>query len=129
VSHLTAAFADELIKVGGIGSWIARKSMGAVKGTAKTIAKHPGKAMVIGMTIPTLMAAGVGYDSGLHAGEQGHQLAAGPDETGQIRASDAAYTNYHQLFKHQATGEQVRSLSKNYRPEAFRRPSLSRKEK
>jgi len=126
VSHLTAAFADELIKVGGAGSWLAGKALGV----GKLIAKHPGKALGVGLiAIPTLMAARAGYASGLQGGEEGRQLAAGPDETGRIRPSDAAYTNYHELFKHKASPKAVEALSKNYKPEAFQNVSSASKGK
>ena len=115
MSSFTAGFADELCKLGGIGGGLLKKTLGFVT-------KNPMKALGVGMVVaPTIMAAKSGYESGLEGGEKPRYLAAGRDETGAIHPSEAAYVNYHQLFEHKPRPDQVRALSKYYKPEEFHR--------
>jgi hypothetical protein len=112
VSIRTSAFADELTKLGGV-------AMNTLKGVAGAISRN--KMRTLGaafIAVPTGMAMYSGYRGGAEGGRQ-RQLAAGPDDSGRIRASEAAYTNYHELFPHKASPRAVRALSKNYKPEMF----------
>lgn len=115
MSLITAAFADELEKLGGILGRVLKKGLG-------TVAKHPMKALGVGMVVaPTIMAAKGGYESGMQDGEKPRYLSAGRGDDGKIHASEAAYTNYHQLFEHKPSASEVRALSKHYKPEMFQR--------
>lgn len=111
MNRRTAGFAAELEKLGGVA--------GMLGAPLRLMAKHPGKALGVGfIAVPTAMAAVSGYNSGAD-GPNGRQLAAGRDASGRIRASDAAYTNFHELFPHKPSRKAVRALSKNYRPDMF----------
>jgi hypothetical protein len=112
MSTRALAFADELTKLGGILSSILGR-------TVKTVAKNPMRTLGVGMiAVPTAIAMKRGYEGGVSPGES-RQLAAGRDETGRIRPSQAAYTNYHELLPHKARAHEIRALSKNYKPGIF----------
>ena len=103
----------------------AHTKLGGLLGLAtkplKLIAKHPMGALgVASVAVPVVMAAKAAYSEGLQGGEQGRYLSAGPDETGRIRASDAAYTNYHRLLKHDADPKAVAAMSRNFKKGTFR---------
>jgi len=108
--------------MGGLLSGIMSSGGGLLKKTVGLAARNPMKALGVGMIVaPTVMAASSAYKGGMQPGEKGRYLAAGRDGSGRIRASDAAYTNYHELFDHKPTPKQVRALSKNHKPEMFNR--------
>jgi hypothetical protein len=110
----TRSFADELTKL-ALGGGLLKKTLGL-------IARNPLRALGVGMIVaPTIMAAKGGYESGRQGAERPRYLSAGRDQSGKIRASDAAYTNYHELFPHKATPKEIAALSKNYNPDAFSR--------
>jgi hypothetical protein len=113
-----ASFSNELTKLGGIGGLLG----GALKKTVGVVARNPMKALGVGMiAVPTAMAYQSAREQGLQDGEKPRYLAAGRDEAGNIRPSEAAYTNYHQLFEHKPSQRQAKQLSKNYKPEMFAR--------
>lgn len=123
MNHRDAGFLDELTKVGGLARSLLKNTVGLA-------AKHPMKTLGIGMiAAPTVMAYQAARKGGLEGGEKPRYLAAGVDESGRVRASDAAYTNYHSLFKHKPRPHEIAALSKNYKPEMFSRASDRSKEK
>lgn len=120
-----ASFADELEKLGGLTGGLARMGGGALKKTLGLAAKHPMKALGVGMiAVPTLMAYNSGRDSGQNEGEKPQFLSATRD-----RPSEAAYTNYHNPIEHAPTPRETRALSKNYKPGMFHHVSSTPKEK
>jgi hypothetical protein len=126
VNARDTGFVTELIKLGGL----AGLGGGLLKKTVGLAAKHPLKALGVGMIVaPTALAYQNARKQGLEGGEKPRYLAAGRDESGRIRASEAAYTNYHDLFEHKPHPREVRALSKNYKPEAFSRVTAKPKEK
>lgn len=130
MSHSVRSFIDELEKLAVFGA-LARLGGGALKKTVGLAVKHPMKALGLGMIVaPTVMAYQGAKAEGLKGGEKPRYLHAGRDESGQIRPSEAAYTNYHQLFKHKDKPHEIRELSKYYKPEAFHDvPPTAKKEK
>ena len=126
MSYITAGFADELIKLSSLGGAMLGGTANVLKKGVGMVARHPLKALGVGMiAIPTVMAANSAYQGSRQGAEQPRYLAAGRDESGRIRASDAAYTNYHELFDHKPSAKQVKALSRNHRPEMFNRVTPS----
>lgn len=118
----SVSFIDELTKLGGIG--------GALSKVVGLAAKNPLKTLGVGMIVaPTAMAYHAASKQGLEGGEKPRYLAAGRDESGRIRPSEAAYVNYHDLFEHKPHPREVRALSKNYKPDMFTRSTARTKEK
>ncbi len=102
-------FADELVKEAILG--------GALKSVGGFALKHPLIGLSGLMTVGATAAGAAGaYKEGLKGGERPRYLAASADAP-----SEAAYTNYHQLFEHKPTPKEVVSLSKNYRENAYKR--------
>jgi hypothetical protein len=105
MNHLLNGFADELVKVAGVG-----------KSLFKVVRKHP-IASLMGASIlaSTGLAAHQGYKSGLHGAERGRFIRATRDSP-----SQAAFINYHQLFKHKPSQKEVERLSEHHREKTFR---------
>lgn len=103
-------FSDELVKTGG-----AIKSLGGL------IARNPLRSAATAFAIGYPMYAGrKAYKEGLKPGEKGRYLEAGVDpRTGRIAASDTAYKNFHQLFKHAPSKADKKRLHGPYKPELF----------
>lgn len=99
-------FTDELVKHAGL-----------LGGAVKFVAKHPmatlGGAAIAGMTGYQAVNA---YREGQEAGSRPQQLQATPGHP-----SDAAYTNYHQLFGHDLSPTDKAKLSENFKPELARK--------
>lgn len=108
---MNAAFADELIKLGALGT-LLRLAAKPVKFVAKRPLQTLGAGLVVG---PPLLAMHQARKGALAGGEKPRYLAAGRDETGRIRASDSAYVNWHGLFPHDPSPKQVRALSKYHK--------------
>lgn len=99
-------FTEELVKTGS--------ALGAV---GRFALKHPVLSATALMTAGgTGMSAASAYKEGLRGGEKGTYLAASPDGP-----SQAAFTNYNELFDRKKTRKQVRSLSKHYKATKFQR--------
>lgn len=122
-------FASELVKIGGIGRALLGMGGGALKKTLGLAAKHPMKALGVGMiAVPTAMAYQSARSSGQVEGEKPRFLAAGRGEDGRIHASPAAYTNFNDLIPRKPRAHEISALSKNHDPRMFKRaPSREKK--
>lgn len=111
MNRFLVGFTDELVKVGGIG--------GALKSVGKFSVKHPMVAMLGASTlIGTAVAAKNAYREGLRGGEKGRYLAASLDGG----PSEAAYTNYHPMFKNRKPAHgALKRLHRNYDEAKFKR--------
>lgn len=106
-------FASELVKTAGGG---------LLKSVGKFVVKHPIIALSAGVTgLGTAAAARQAYKGGLEGGEKPRYLNAAVDPaTGATQASEAAYTNYHQLFPHKPTEYQKWMQSRHYRENEYK---------
>lgn len=101
-------FVDEITKEAGIARSIASPAW-------KVLKKHPFLSLMGGSIVAsTALSAAQARREGLRGGEKGRYLHATRDSP-----SRAAFTNYHQLFKHKPSKKQVARLSKHHKPSRF----------
>jgi len=110
-----AGFADELIKTGGV--------LGPLKSVGKFTIKHPLVALTAAGTLgATALAAKGGYKRGLQGGDKPRYLAAAVDKnSGHAAASDAAYTNFHEMLSRRPTKGQLKRIHGDYDERKFKR--------
>ena len=108
MNHLIRGFADELEKTAGVG--------GALKRALGLVKKYPTIALSTPMILGgTYMAARAGAEKG-RSGAKGRYLQADAR-----RPSNAAFTNYNQLFDTKPSEKEARRPTKKYKEKAFRR--------
>lgn len=110
-----AGFADELTKQAG--------ALGVLKRVGKFSVKHPLIALTAAGTLgATALAAKSGYKSGLQGGDKPRYLAAQVDKnTGHAAASDAAYTNFHEMLSRRPAKGQLKRIHGDYDERKFKR--------
>jgi len=108
-------FADELVKVAGVG--------GVLKNVGKFTVKHPLLALTAAGTVAaTGMATSSAYKRGLRGGDKPRYLAAAVDpNSGHAQASEAAFTNFSDLFKKRPAKGQLKRLHGDYDAAKFKR--------
>jgi hypothetical protein len=107
-------FADELTKTAVLG---------ALKSVGKFTVKHPLVALTAAGTLATTaLTAKSGYKRGLQGGERPRFLAAAVDKnTGHAAASDAAYTNFHEMLGRRLAKGQLKRIHGDYDERKFKR--------
>lgn len=108
-------FTDELVKTAALG--------GVLKRVGKFTIKHPLVALTAAGTIgATALAAKGGYQQGLQGGERPRYLGAQVDRnSGQAAASEAAYTNFHDMLNQRPRRGQLKRLHRHYDESKFKR--------